>query len=131
MPENTKRILVLDDDDTLRALICRALKHAGYSEVTEANDGREGLQLCGKNHYDLVITDIIMPEVDGMEVIFSLQKTKPDTRVIAMSGGGRIDADNYLRMARAAGTSVLQKPFELPHFLEMVARELDAPRKQR
>lgn len=124
MPDNTKRILVVDDDEYLRPLICRALKQAGYSDVTEANDGREGLELCGKTQFDLVITDIIMPEMDGMDVIFSLQKKSPGTRIIAMSGGGRIDAEKYLRIARIAGAGILEKPFSLPKLLEMVAREV-------
>lgn len=121
MADHNKRILVLDDDEALRSLICRALAGAGYTEVVGAKDGREGLKQLAESKFDLVITDIIMPEADGMEVIFTLLKNNPETRVIAMSGGGRVDADNYLRVARAAGANILKKPFALSELRELVA----------
>jgi DNA-binding response OmpR family regulator len=120
MPVSMPKILIIEDDNMLRSMVSRVLKQYGYLDVVDVADGRDGLKLCQESKFDLVITDIIMPEVDGMEVIFTLQKSFPGTRIIAMSGGGRVDAEKYLRVASAA--SILKKPFEIPELVRMVAR---------
>jgi CheY-like chemotaxis protein len=105
------RILLIDDDDPLRTMLALTLRHFGHT-VTEARNGREGLDLFAQAGADLVITDIVMPEVEGIEVLRTLRTTRPPAKIIAMSGGGRGNAADYLRIARQLGaTQVLAKPF--------------------
>ena len=128
MSPDSSRILIIDDDDQLRSLLARTLELSGFSQVVQAADGHQGLQLCAAGKFDLVITDIIMPSVDGLEVIFGLRNLNPSAHIIAMSGGGRLDAEYYLDVARTAGATVLRKPFMIPALIEMVRAELAKPR---
>ena len=84
---SSKSILVVEDDAPTRALITSALQHAGYN-VTGASGKTEVLALVRFHPFDLVLTDVIMPEMDGTEVILALKKSRRSTPVIAMSGGG-------------------------------------------
>ena len=105
------RILIIDDDDPLRAVLRMALEHHGHT-VIEACNGQEGLELFEHADADLVITDIVMPEKEGLSVLMALRKKQPPVKVIAMSGGGRQSAVDYLRMAKMLGAAkVLAKPF--------------------
>lgn len=107
------RILVIDDDDWMRVLLRQVMEWAGY-EVTEAEDGREGMQHQRRQPADLVITDLIMPEQEGMETIRLLKKEFPQTRIIAISGGGRIGPEAYLPAAQELGADrVFSKPFDV------------------
>ncbi len=81
------RILIIDDDDNIIRLLNRILKNAGY-DVIEAVNGREGLKVFKKDQIDLVITDIFMPEKEGMETVVELQMINPEIKIIAISGGG-------------------------------------------
>ena len=81
------RILVIDDDYQVREMLRDTLEIAGY-EVEVASDGREGLKLYHNRPTDMIITDIIMPNMDGLETITELQRNFPDTKIIAFSGGG-------------------------------------------
>jgi CheY-like chemotaxis protein len=111
MNPNPKRILLVDDDDMLRSVLAQVLHRAGYF-INTASDGRQGLEIALAEDYDLVITDLIMPETEGIELIQQLRKVKPAIRIIAMSGGGRVSPENYLSLAKALGaTAVLSKPF--------------------
>ena len=93
-------ILVVDDDMSIRAFVLEILEEEGYS-VEEAVDGKQGLQRYREEPADLVITDILMPEVDGVEFIMCLQEIYPGVKIIAMSGGGRgLDASFNLRIAK-------------------------------
>ena len=121
-PDQNPRILVVDDDEMLRKLICRALTQAGFPDVTTASNGQEGLDWCARQRFDLIICDILMPEMDGLEMIFAVRKQYPDTRIIAMSGGGRLDAKNYLRLATTIGVDTLEKPFDTAVLIQMVKR---------
>lgn len=105
-------ILLIDDDDSFRASLRMALEHFGH-QVTEARDGEEGLALYRDTGADLVITDILMPEKDGMEVLLALRKQQSTAKILAISGGGRFAAaKNYLRTAKALGAAkILAKPF--------------------
>lgn len=85
-----RKILIIDDDEQMRNLLCRAMEYAGF-EVEAAADGRKGLRLFEENFYDLVITDLIMPEQEGMETITFLSKNYPEVKIIAISGGGGSD----------------------------------------
>ena len=123
MEPEMQRILVIDDDEHFLSLMSRMLDRAGY-EVVAASDGREGIRVCQKTRVDLVITDVVMPEMEGLEVIMELKRKFSGMRIIAISGGGRIQPGNYLDMAAALGASrTLTKPFSCEEFLETV-REL-------
>jgi DNA-binding NtrC family response regulator len=118
------RVLVLDDEDEVRSVLMRALQRAGH-EVLEAEDGREGLGLARTHAIDLVVTDLVMPEVDGLEFIRELARLRPGIPVIAISGGGVWDARSLLEVAGALGAlRTLSKPFELDAFLSLVAEAL-------
>ena len=107
------RILVIDDDDQMRVLLRQVMEWAGF-EVTEAEDGREGMHKQRRQPADLVITDLIMPEQEGMETIRLLKKEFPQTRIIAISGGGRIGPEAYLPAAQELGADrVFSKPFDV------------------
>ena len=107
------KILVIDDDDQMRVLLRQVMEWAGF-EVTEAEDGREGMQQQRRQPADLVITDLIMPEQEGMETIRLLKKEFPQTRIIAISGGGRIGPEAYLPAAQELGADrVFSKPFDV------------------
>ena len=106
------RILIIDDDDTLRGIIAKSLTHAGHT-ITQANNGRKGVAQFRANPTDLVITDLVMPEQEGMETIKIMHRDFPNTPVIAMSGG--LDGSPlYLDLTRRLGARItLTKPFTL------------------
>jgi CheY-like chemotaxis protein len=103
-------ILVADDDLTVRRMLQRVLEDAGY-DVALAADGVEACHLATSGHISAAIVDVLMPERDGLEVIGWLRRSRPETRIIAISGGGRLGADGYLDIARRLGADrVLRKP---------------------
>jgi len=121
------RILLLEDNLELSEAIVLALQRAGY-EVLSAADGQSGQNLLTENQFDLVISDIVMPGADGLEVLFSLRKKTPTLPVIAMSGGGRLPAEVYLRFAESGGAcSTLRKPFRLAELVDLVRAKLPPP----
>ncbi len=116
-----KQILVIDDEPDILRLIRKILEQAGAYSVTTANNGKEAEMILEKKKFDLVITDIIMPEIEGMELIFSIRKRFPTTKIIAISGGGKLSPEGYLTIASTAGANaVLQKPFETHELLHEV-----------
>jgi DNA-binding response OmpR family regulator len=106
-----KRILIIDDEEAIRSLLRLTLERAGY-EVEDAPDGGIGLQLHRKNPADLIITDILMPEKEGIETIIELRRKYPDVKIIAISGGGRLKTPEiFLTMAEKFGVNrSLAKP---------------------
>jgi YesN/AraC family two-component response regulator len=117
---NTSRILVIDPDP----FTCRGLKEllsaAGYLADTAAN-GKVALDWLRCNRADLVITEMLMPEMDGIELIQALHRQHPAAKILAISGGGMIPPANYLRLARALRVDqVLAKPFTRTELLEAV-----------
>jgi len=120
------RILVIDDEDRIRRMLRAALEMEGH-EVLEARQGEEALRLHRVAPVELVITDILMPEKDGLEVIMALRRDAPELKVIAMSGGGRFMQTDALHMAEPLGAfASLRKPFELDAMIETVKRALAA-----
>jgi DNA-binding NtrC family response regulator len=120
------RILIVDDEEPIRRLLSQALAPEGH-EVLEAGDGKEALRLHRATPADLVITDIIMPEHDGLEVIMTLKREAPGIKIIAMSGGSRFMQTEALHMAEPLGAfATLRKPFALDAMLEMVHLALAA-----
>lgn len=115
-------ILVIDDDDMVRQVIVSALKREGYS-VGEAENGREAVEQLKARPADLVITDILMPERDGLETIMSLNRGSDAIPIIAMTGLSSHSA-LYLEMARTFGAlHMLEKPFEMAELVK-VTREI-------
>ena len=117
-------ILIIDDDQQILNMLSQILKRAGY-EVVEALDGKQGLKLYRENPTDLIITDIIMPEKEGIETIMELQRDFPDVKIIAISGGGHILSENYLYMARVLGVQrTFAKPIARDELLKAVSELL-------
>ena len=92
------RILVIDDDDILNDIIVQLLSEAGY-EVEGARDGGCGLRLLETNLFDLIVTDIVMPEKEGLETIIAIRSTNKTIPIIAISGGGRLSPKEYLQLS--------------------------------
>lgn len=106
-----RRILVIDDEPDILLMLKKMLERVGF-EVEIANNGELGLELFQRQSADLVITDIIMPEKEGLEIIREMKKLKADLKIIAISGGGRISASSYLDTATRFGADIaFQKPF--------------------
>jgi len=116
------RILVVDDDGAIRGAIRRLLILEGY-EVIEAINGREAIEIYREQPTDLVITDIWMPDKDGLEVIRELRQISPGLPMIAMSGGSRRGQLDFLHHAEAFGAcQVLQKPFKIEELVQSVRK---------
>ena len=119
---NPRSILLIDDNDEIRALLRRILEKAGYS-VMDAANGREGLQQFRHTPVDLVITDLLMPDSDGLEVTMTLRHESPHVKIIALTGGaGELD---LLKVAKLLGAHLtMKKPLEMNEFLKAVQQEL-------
>jgi CheY-like chemotaxis protein len=114
------RILIIDDEEQVRAVFREMLERSGY-EVFEAANGKEGLRLQREKSADLIITDIIMPEKEGLETIRELLRGFPEVKIIAVSGGGRIGPDQYLDVAKKLGAArTFNKPVNLKELLQAV-----------
>jgi CheY-like chemotaxis protein len=115
------RILLIDDDDAFRSMLKDMLERAGYAVISAAN-GKEGIDRYRESPTDLVITDIIMPEKEGIETIIDLQKDFPDVRIIAISGGGRMKSDALLQIAACLSNvkDSLNKPFSKEEILRSI-----------
>lgn len=114
------RVLVIDDEEELRRVLVRALEVGGH-EAVEAANGADGLREIKARPVDLVVTDLVMPEMDGLEFMRELGRLRPGTRVIAISGGGIWDKASMLTVAGMLGAvKTLSKPFDLDDFLALV-----------
>ncbi|MBF0135278.1 MAG: response regulator [Magnetococcus sp. DMHC-1] len=119
------QILVMDDDPVIRQLLSAILLEEGHT-VRVAPDGRAGMALYKEMRPDVVITDLLMPELDGVGVIRELQTLEPRMRIIALSGGGRVlTAETSLDVARRLGACIMvAKPFTSQEILAAVAAAL-------
>jgi CheY-like chemotaxis protein len=118
-------ILLVEDDTDLRRLLTKVLERENY-RVLEAGTGLEAMQILDLQIPDLVITDIIMPDQDGIGTINQLKKHHPDIKIIAISGGGRMLKEDYLEIARMLGAHhTFTKPFNNKEFVEKVHELLD------
>jgi DNA-binding response OmpR family regulator len=115
------RILIIDDDDQVRKMLRLTLNAAGF-DVVEAHDGKVAMKLFHQDPLvDLVITDLIMPEKEGIETIIELRRDFPNVPIIAISGGGRIDPEDYLVLAKKLGAKItLEKPFSRKDIIDAV-----------
>ena len=116
-------VLIIDDEESIRALLRTTLEGAGH-EVTEASNGRIGLALYRFRPPDLVITDILMPEMNGVDMLLELTREFLHAKVITISGAGK--EQNILDVAKLLGARrSFRKPFSLPRLLDAVRYELD------
>ena len=118
-----KRILVIDDDKSHLRMLSALLTKANY-EVVSASNGMEGFELFQNQPCDLVVSDIFMPEQEGLETITELKEQYPDLKIIAISGGGRKTnyvAKDILEIAQDLGANkAITKPINIPDFLNTV-----------
>jgi CheY-like chemotaxis protein len=115
------KILVIDDDQLVRYTISKILENAGH-QVVVAEDGMRGFALFEREHPDVVITDLIMPEQEGIETIIRIKRQRPEVRVIAISGGGRLGNLDALGMAQRLGADdVIAKPFAAAELVRRIS----------
>jgi CheY-like chemotaxis protein len=123
---STTSILLVEDDAAVLSVLRSALVNAGY-RVVPATDGAEAEATLTREEFALVITDLIMPGKDGIEMIKELRKTHPRLPILAISGGGRMPRDGYLKVAHLLGAqAVLGKPFSNEQLLTVVSGLLSA-----
>jgi two-component system cell cycle response regulator CpdR len=115
------RILITEDEDSLRRFVARALRMDGH-ETVEAADGAEGLEALGENKFDLLLSDIRMPVMDGIELAHKAAASQPDLKILLMTGYAeqRERADDLMEKI----VDVVSKPFSLPDIRSAVARAL-------
>jgi len=115
------KVLVIEDDEAVQKFVGKILISAGF-DVIAAGDGKEGLTAMNNiADIDIVVTDLLMPEKEGMEIIRTVKKSWPRIKILAISGGGKIFAEEYLRIAGALGADgTLKKPFTRHELLESV-----------
>jgi DNA-binding response OmpR family regulator len=119
-----KNILIIDDSENMLRMMSDLLSRSGYNVFT-ASDGVKGLQIYYTHPPDLVITDIIMPDKEGLEVIMELVKQKPRPKIIAISGGGMMEPQTYLALASKLGADqILEKPFRPVELLTLIEKLL-------
>ena len=109
----------------IRDLLVNILEREGYETIT-ASGGKDGIKIYQENPTDLIITDLLMPEKDGIETIMELRRDFQDVKIIAMSGGGKIDPETYLEIAKTMGAiKTIEKPFNLRELLKTVQELLE------
>lgn len=119
------KVLIVDDEDVLREALRLALERDGH-EVCEASDGDSGTRMFREKRADLVITDLIMPQKEGIETIRELRRSCPRVKIIALSGRGGVAINANLERARRVGADMaIQKPCQLEEVREAVRRLLD------
>lgn len=119
-------IMIVDDDPMVRKMLTQAFTDENY-DVIDAQNGKTALRKFRTENVDLVITDIIMPDMEGIETIRELRKIKPDAKIIAFSGGGAISPDGYLKLASSMGAQyTFQKPISIKELSKAVKDLLDS-----
>ena len=123
-------ILIIDDEPQIRSMLKLMLERDGY-EVAEAPDGIEGIRVFRQNPAELIITDLIMPNKDGIGLIIDLKKEFPNLKIIAMSGGGLNKPEGYLKGAKKLGAAcTLTKPIDRGEMLRAIKDVLKSPSSQ-
>ena len=119
------KVLIVEDTEGVRQTLEIMLENSGHT-LDVAENGQTALERIEHGDYDVVITDIIMPEVDGNDVILALRKMARPPKVIAISGGGmKVDKDEALMLARSQADTVLKKPFTHRELQDALARTLN------
>jgi CheY-like chemotaxis protein len=118
-------ILIVEDDNDLREMLKTSLLAKKYT-VLEASNGKEALLRFKPLSTDMVITDLIMPDEDGLKVIMKFKEIKPSIKIIAISGGGKAGPGNYLNLAKALGADeIFSKPFSVNELIKKIDDLLD------
>ncbi len=118
-------ILVVDDEEMVRTTLRQMLENADYGVIEAANGGK-AMRALEEHDVDLVITDILMPEMEGIETIIELKEHMPDLKIIAISGGGRAQNVDYLSVAKELGANAtLAKPFRREQVLSIIKQTLE------
>jgi CheY-like chemotaxis protein len=113
-------ILLVEDDTDLREMLKVSLQRKRYT-ILEAGNGKDAIIHFKPNITDLVVTDLIMPEEDGLKVIMKLREIKPSIKIIAISGGGKAGPGSYLNLAKALGADVIySKPFSVNDMISKI-----------
>jgi DNA-binding NtrC family response regulator len=116
------RVLVVDDNADMRESLRQLLAYAGY-DAEAARDGQQALELHKQRPFQILITDIYMPHIDGLETIQAFRRATPGIRIVAMSGGGHVAKGSYLGVATEIGAdATLEKPFAFELLLEALER---------
>ncbi len=111
------RLLVVEDNDDFRFIVCEMLADLDY-QVFTATNGAQALAVLESQTVDIVLTDMIMPDKEGLETVQEIRRKYPMIKIAAMSGGGRVNANNYLDLAKRLGASVtFEKPFRAQELL--------------
>lgn len=118
-----KRILIVDDEESIRRMVRVILGEDEY-RFSEASNGLDAQARLENEPADLILTDVIMPDCDGIELVMAIRQKLPGIKVIVMSGGGRVRAEHYLTLAEKLGAArVFEKPFD-PAALRATVKEL-------
>jgi len=121
---NKIKIIVMEDDEPIKHVIKEFLQMNDY-EVHLPSSIADLIEHLEEINPDMLITDILMPDIDGIEVMLLCKQFKPDIYIIAISGGGRIDAEHYLRLATELGANaILRKPFTVNELLKSIEKVL-------
>lgn len=120
------RILVVDDEQDIRDVSCLLLEKSGY-EAVSIEGGQAALDAMEKGTFDMVLTDMLMPDMDGVELITEIRRRNPEQTIVAMSGGGHAPKESYLQIAKLYGVQgVIPKPFNQKKLVEALI-ECGAP----
>ena len=118
-------VLIVEDDPQMLEVLTEAFSAAHYTFIVAA-DGEEALERVKESQVDLLVTDILMPEMDGLELINEIKKSNSDIKIIAITGGGYIGSTSYLKMAKSIGADeMLPKPFELDVLINKAKKLLE------
>lgn len=118
------KILVVEDQKEIQIVVAEPLKMQGH-DITVVENGKEAMKVLESNKYDLIVTDIIMPGMTGLTLIKEVKRMNPNTKVIGISGGGRVSSEDYLKSAEHIGADItFQKPFDLNEFSAAVTKLL-------
>ena len=99
------KILIIDDEAPIRRMLSRLFERKGH-KIADAEDGNKGLKMAGEFHPDLIITDLLMPEKEGLETIKEIRQINPGVKIIAISGGGVVQPEMYLKLAEKVGADL-------------------------
>ena len=118
-------VLIVEDDKELREMLKMSLLRRHFT-VLEAENGKEAITHFKPSLTDLVVTDLIMPEEDGLKVVIKLRELKPSIKIIAISGGGKVGPGSYLNLAKALGAdAIYSKPFSINDLTAKIEQLLD------
>jgi DNA-binding response OmpR family regulator len=118
-------VLLVEDDKELREMLKLALVRRNFT-VQEAENGKAAITHFKPSITDIVVTDLIMPEEDGLKVVIKLREIKPSLKIIAISGGGKVGPGSYLNLAKALGAdAIYSKPFSINDLIAKIEQLLD------